>query len=100
MMIIFFKQKTAYEIVMCLEFRRVLFRSKGSKMRAASSTDPACPPRRPRASSSPSAARTAPGPCAAWEIGRASCREGVWLAEAAEDYGKRSTERDRDRTDN
>ena len=28
----FFKQKTAYEIVMCLEFRRVLFRSQISHL--------------------------------------------------------------------
>src|SRR5690242_20909386 len=31
MYFIFFKQKTAYEIDMCLEFRRVLFRSRGRR---------------------------------------------------------------------
>ena len=31
-LIFFFKQKTAYEIVVWLEFRRVLFRSKSGKL--------------------------------------------------------------------
>src|SRR3712207_8443625 len=34
-MFFFFKQKTAYEILACLEFRRVLFRSRLQLTRAA-----------------------------------------------------------------
>src|SRR5437762_7670150 len=35
--VFFFKQKTAYEIHRCLEFRRVLFRSPGIKSTVATS---------------------------------------------------------------
>src|SRR4051812_50177711 len=57
----FFKQKTAYEMVVCLEFRRVLC---GSGRRR-----PAPPARsRPRA-----------GRPRGEKIGRAPCRERVWV---------------------
>src|SRR3970282_2574101 len=50
---IFFKQKTAYDIVMCLEFRRVLFRSAG----AASSRWSTARPSSARSRSGPSSSR-------------------------------------------
>src|SRR5215208_1040631 len=36
----FFKQKTAYEMATCLEFRRVLFRSRTEAMRSSGSGEP------------------------------------------------------------
>src|SRR6266542_5506069 len=38
----FFKQKTAYEMLPCLEFRRVLFRSRGRPQKRTATTLPRC----------------------------------------------------------
>src|SRR5258707_1934637 len=92
----FFKQKTAYEILARLEFRRVLFRSLGCQEKCHASEDVA----RLLSAGSPAGRRLAVARCrnfradrsgaGAWdrgergdlhavesEIGRASCRERV-----------------------
>src|SRR4051812_49525496 len=92
----FFKQKTAYEIDMCLEFRRVLFRSTKSHVDPSAESAGSARSRWRSWSASTSgggdllALRAPPGPrvrpqhpaCddrgrSAGQIGRASCRERV-----------------------
>src|SRR6201991_196505 len=70
-LIFFFKQKTAYEMPKCLEFRRVLFRSDRRRGRDLARTGRAAP------------REDGVGGGRRREIGRASCRERVEISVVA-----------------
>src|SRR5688500_20382663 len=90
MLVVLFKQKTAYEITRCLEFRRVLFRSVLLALAAAWG-----------ASYGPTTYVVQPQTPGRWygliahrgQIGRASCRERVKRAVAADASGTPSSRR-------